>query len=273
MREVTLKVGEPYSEAARMASQRALNSLEVFRLVKVSLDAWLPGETSARVVVAVEEASSTTYEFGGGVEAGSYPHALPESEGGGIVDRIIFAPRASVGFARTNIGGHNRTLTMFGRLSLKPKTTDESGIGSPDYRAIATYRERYAFGLKSDLLLSATAEQGLRTSYNFIKRVDQRGIPAAAVAACERVEPVHAGMVETIRRSHSAKRAVAGRPPVSAGTYLDVLRRHCLGPTRRSAPVDPRRVGGRELRFGAESLRIRGRVPQDVCGRDPGSIH
>jgi outer membrane protein assembly factor BamA len=89
---------------------------------------------------------------------------------GGITDRTIFSPRGSVSFSRTNIGGHDRSFNAFARVSLKPTTTQESGIGSPDYRVIGTYRERYAFHMKSDLLLSAVAEQGLRTSYNFIKR-------------------------------------------------------------------------------------------------------
>lgn len=167
MHEVTLKVGEAYNEARRMESQRALYNLRIFRSVRVSVDAWLPGETSARVVIAVEETTTKAYEFGGGVEAGTYPHELPD---GGIEDRTIFSPRASIGFARTNLGGRDRTFNAFARVSLKPKTTDENGIGSPDYRVIAAYRERYAFHLKSDLLISATAEQGLRTTYNFIKR-------------------------------------------------------------------------------------------------------
>ena len=167
MREVTLKVGSPYSEGARAASQSALYNTRIFRSVRVSVDKWLPGETSARVVVAVEETTTKAYEYGGGVEAGTYPHELP---GGGITDRTIFSPRGSVSFARTNIGGHDRSFNAFARVSLKPTTTQENGIGTPDYRVIGTYRERYAFHMKSDLLLSAVAEQGLRTSYNFIKR-------------------------------------------------------------------------------------------------------
>jgi outer membrane protein insertion porin family len=167
MRSVTLKPGEPYIEAKRYQSQNALYATRVFRSVKVTRDESLPGETSARVVVAVEETATKAYEFGGGVEAGSYP---VEREDGTIGDRTIFSPRASVGFARSNIGGRDRTFNAFARLSLKPTTTQQTGAITPDYRAIVTYRERYAFHMKSDFLLSGTAEQGLRTTYNFIRR-------------------------------------------------------------------------------------------------------
>jgi hypothetical protein len=95
------------------------------------------------VVVAVEEASSKTYEFGGGVEAGSYRAA---GCGRRSTHRGPRGLRAAclVGFARTNIGG-NRTLTMFGRLGLKPKTTDRA---ASDRRTTARSR-RIANGMPS----------------------------------------------------------------------------------------------------------------------------
>ena len=167
MRQVTLQVGQPYSESKRYETQNALYRTQQFRSVRVTRDDTIPGEPSARIVVAVEEAATKAYEFGGGVEAGNYPVKLSD---GNLGDRTIFSPRGSVGFAKSNIGGRDRTFNAFARLSLKPTTTQQTGTITPDYRTIATYRERYAFHMKSDFLVSAVAEQGLRTTYNFIKR-------------------------------------------------------------------------------------------------------
>ena len=172
--EIKLKVSSPYSEAARVESQRALYNLSSFRTVRIAKEDPLPGETTVRVVISVEEADTKSYEFGGGLEGGTHPRAV---EGGGVEDRVEFAPRAFVGFGRRNLGGRNRTLNGFARISLRPKNApgdpaqDGKGLGSPDYRVTAAYREHYAFSSASDLLLTATAEQALRTNYNFIRRI------------------------------------------------------------------------------------------------------
>ncbi len=172
--EIKLAVGSSYSEIARVESQRALYNLSSFRTVRIAKDEPLPGETTVRVVISVEEADTKSYEIGGGLEGGTHPRAV---EGGGVEDRVEFAPRAFVGFGRRNLGGRNRTLNGFARISLRPKnapgdpTQDGQGLGSPDYRVTTAYREHYAFNSASDLLLTATAEQALRTNYNFIRRV------------------------------------------------------------------------------------------------------
>lgn len=172
--EIALKTGDPYSEAARAASQRALYNLSSFRSVRIVTEERLPGETAVRVVIAVEEADTKAYEYGVGVEGGTHPRSV---EGGGVVDRTEFAPRGFVGFTWRNLGGRNRSLNAFARISLKPRNApgdparDGQGLGAPDYRVSAAYVEHYAFGLASDFRASATAEQALRTSYNFIRRV------------------------------------------------------------------------------------------------------
>jgi len=171
---ITLRVGAPFSEAARLESQRALYDTSSFRTVRIAADERLPGETTVRVVVSVEEADTKSYDVGGGLEGGTHPRA---AVGGGVVDRVEFAPRGFVGFTRRNLGGRNRALSGFARISLRPNnapgdpTRDGKGLGTPDYRVTGQYQEHYAFNSASDLLLNVTAEQALRTNYNFIRRV------------------------------------------------------------------------------------------------------
>jgi outer membrane protein assembly factor BamA len=172
--ELTLRTGEPYSEQARLNSQRALNGLPSLKSSRIVADDRLPGEATVRLVISVEESSSTTVDPGAGVEVGSHPRAV---EGGGVEDRIEFAPRFSLGVGRRNLGGRDRAINLFGRVSLKPKNApgdpelDGQGFGFIEYRVAAAYSERHAFNSATNVLLTVSSEQAIRTSFNFVRRL------------------------------------------------------------------------------------------------------
>jgi len=170
--ELTFGVGAPYGEGARLDSQRRINGMGVFSRVSVLEDPMLPGETSAHVVVRVVEAPDTTFGFGGGVEAGYKARSAP---GNTYVDRLEFAPRGFGEASRRNLGGRNRAITFYARVSLRPKDVpgdparDGKGYSFSEYRTALTYNERRAFGTDIDWSLSLTSEQSIRTSFNFVR--------------------------------------------------------------------------------------------------------
>jgi outer membrane protein assembly factor BamA len=171
--ELALGVSQPYSEAARLESRRRINGMGVFSRVTVQEDPLMPGETEAHLVVRVVEAPATTIGFGGGVQAGRKARS---AAGGGYTDRLEFAPRGSVEVGRRNVGGRNRTINLFTRISLRPKDVpgvpalDGKGYSFSEYKATVTYRERRAFGTDIDWVLSLTSEQAIRTSFNFVRQ-------------------------------------------------------------------------------------------------------
>ena len=173
LQEIPLRVGAPYSESARTATYSALRTLPSFRSVRITVDEPLPGETAVRVVISVEEMSSKTFEYGGGVEAGT--RAVVEADGTSV-DRLEFAPRAFVGVGRRNLGGKNRAVNAFARVSFKRKTSAEdaaqsaTGLGFTEYRFSGSFTERYAFRSSTDIVVSIIAEQAIRTSYNFVRQ-------------------------------------------------------------------------------------------------------
>ena len=173
LREIPLKTGQPYSEAARVESQNRLYNLAGFRTVTVTAQPRLPGETETRIVISVVETGAVTFGFGGGVEAGTTPRSVAE---GGVEDRLEFSPRVSIDVGRRNIGGVNREVNLFGRVSLKPRNApgdperDGKGFGFTEYRVSATFRERYAFRTDTELLFGATSEQAVRTAYSYLRR-------------------------------------------------------------------------------------------------------
>ena len=173
LREMTLQVGQPWSDEARFESRRRLLATSSYRNVTITPEQRLRGETDVRVVVAVEEASATTTAYGGGVEVGTRPRSV---EGGGLDDQIEISPRAFFEISRRNLGGRNRSINWFSRLSLKPTNApgdperDGKGFGFAEYRVSATYRDQNAFRTDSDLLFGVSSEQAVRTSFNFIRR-------------------------------------------------------------------------------------------------------
>ena len=174
-RELTIHPGSPMSEDAMLESQRNLASLGLFRRVRITE---LPrtGSLSRDVLVDVQETDTTTIDYGGGVEVGRI--AQSAEDGSGAEDSLDFGPRGFFAISRRNLWGKNRSITLFGRVTLRerrppadnPDPTDTGGWGFNDYRGLFTFREPRAFGTNGDSQFTAFIEQGVRSSFTFNRR-------------------------------------------------------------------------------------------------------
>jgi outer membrane protein assembly factor BamA len=170
--ELGLQSGQPAGTGAIEAAQRRVAEMGVFRRVQVDVIERLGTGAPALVLVNVVEAPDTTFAWGGGVEAGRLPRA---TVGGGFEDYLSISPRGFVEIGRRNLGGRNRAVNLFSRVSFKPTTApgdptrDGRGFGFTEYRVVGTYRERRAFRTDTDTLVGITSEQARRTSFNFVR--------------------------------------------------------------------------------------------------------
>ena len=169
-RELTLRSGGPVSEDAMIESQRRLAELGLFRRVRITE---LPrtGSLTRDVLVDVEEADTTTVDYGGGIEVGR----IFETEADNTTDEDIdVGYRAFLGISRRNLWGKNRSVTLFGRVTLRQDREDGTGqplgYGFHDYRGIFTFREPRAFGTTGDAQFTAFVDQTRRTSFSFNRK-------------------------------------------------------------------------------------------------------
>ncbi len=172
LQRIALKVGEPIGPARINDSRRSLAELGISR-VSFTEQQRPAGDNVAHVVVSVDEAPATTIGYGGGVEVATRPRSVAGSR---IEDVLELAPRGFVELSRRHIGGRDRTLSFFGRVSLKRATiteiADSDGVfGFVEYRTTVAYRERRAFNTDSEILFGVTSEQATRTNFNFLRRV------------------------------------------------------------------------------------------------------
>ena len=170
-REIVLQPGRPLGLGDLIESRRRIAALGLFRRVQITEIAHF-GSTKHDVLVTVEEAPSTTIGYGGGLEASE---RLQEASGTGVAEeRLEFAPRGFFEVGRRNLGGRNRSVNLFTRLSLRPDSSADDGdndlFGFAEYRVIGTYREPRSFGLKSDIVITGAIEQGIRSSFNFARK-------------------------------------------------------------------------------------------------------
>jgi len=172
-REVLLRPGAPLGLQDLLESRRRLSALGLFR--KIDVRQLEHGQASRRdVLVTVEEAPATSIGYGGGLEASSVLRA--GLDGGGAQERLEFAPRGFFDIGRRNLGGKNRTISLFTRVAVRPRDEpdnpelDGRGFGLSEYRVVGTYREPSALFWNADLLLTAAGEQGVRSSFNFRRR-------------------------------------------------------------------------------------------------------
>ena len=171
--EMTLAPGQPFGAAAELESRLSLLRMGVFRNVTLIEQGRLPGESQTTLIVSVEELESVTMSYGGGVEAGRRPRTAAD---GGLEDYLDISPRGFFEITRRNLGGRNRSISLFSRLALKPQSApgdperDGRGFGFSEYRVTGTFTERRAFRTATDLLVSVTSEQAVRTSFNYIRR-------------------------------------------------------------------------------------------------------
>jgi outer membrane protein assembly complex protein YaeT len=175
-REVTLKPGDPIGFEGLAESQRRVSALGLFRRVRIT-EIDHGSEARRDLLVSVEEAPATTIGYGGGVEV---TRRLVRTESDGAPEeRIEFAPRGFFEIGRRNLFGHNRSVNLFTRVSLRLRgesTVTSDGTQPPadfnEYRVLGTYRQPKLFG-DFDFLASGYAEQAARTSFDF-KRLGAR---------------------------------------------------------------------------------------------------
>ena len=170
-RELTIRSGNPLSEQAMIDSQRRLAELGLFRRVRITE---LPrtGSLMRDVLVDVEEADTTTIDYGGGLEV----DRIREDDAGGTSENLDIGYRAFFGVSRRNLWGKNRSVTLFGRVTLRQDRENDDGTGQPqgygfhDYRGLFTFREPRAFGTAGDAQFSTFVDQSRRTSYSFNRK-------------------------------------------------------------------------------------------------------
>ncbi|MBI3048912.1 MAG: BamA/TamA family outer membrane protein [Acidobacteria bacterium] len=178
-RELLLRPGQPLGLSARIESQQRLAALGLFR--RVAIEELRQGGGPRRdVLVQVEEAPPTTIDYGGGVEGGT--RLRPTGESGQAEERFELAPRGFFQIGRRNLGGKNRAVNLFTRVSLRARDTVvsdggvrvdrafEGSYGLNEYRVLTTYREPRAFDGPADMMLTGILDQAIRSSFNFITR-------------------------------------------------------------------------------------------------------
>jgi outer membrane protein insertion porin family len=163
-RELQLRPNDRFSLAAINESQRRLAALGLFRRVRITE---LPHgeETKRDLLVTVEESPPTTVGYGGGGEflrrlvPSGDPLAPAESQ-------TVFAPRAFVQLGRRNLFGKNRSLNIFASIS-QPTIGADTATDATEYRLIGTVREPRIFDTAADLVLNATLERQIRSSFTY----------------------------------------------------------------------------------------------------------
>jgi outer membrane protein assembly factor BamA len=105
---------------------------------------------------------------------------LRASPTGAAEERLEFAPRGFFDIGRRNLGGKNRSVNLFTRVSVRATDVpdnaelDGRGLSFSEYRVVGTYREPTALRGRVDLMLTGAIERGQRTSFNF----DRKGVTA-----------------------------------------------------------------------------------------------
>ena len=173
--EIPLKRGQAYSDDKRLESQRRLSNLGSFRSIRIVPEPRLPGEQTVRLTISLEELPEDhdwrRRRRRGGSGARGNPRMAASKT------RSSIDPRAFFEMGRRNLGGRNRDLNFFSRVSLKPSTArsgpgdDTATYGFTEYRVSGTYRERYAFRSNIDLLFGATSEQAVRPTFSYLRRL------------------------------------------------------------------------------------------------------
>ncbi len=170
-RELQLREGQPLGLDAKFDSHRRLAQLGLFRRIRI--DELSHGGTNRHdVVITVEEAARTSIGYGGGVEVTQRLRATgPEGE---AEEHTEFGPRGFFDIGRRNVGGRNRSVNLFTRVSLRPRDfpqdpeRDGTGLAFSEYRVIGTFRQPRAFG-SNEVVITGAIEQGVRSSFNFTR--------------------------------------------------------------------------------------------------------
>lgn len=176
-RELTLRPGEPLGYSAMLESQQRLSALGLFRRIQITALVH-PGEPRRDILVQLEEAPPTTLGYGGGLEG---TVRVRSDEQGLAEERFELAPRGFFEVTRRNLFGKNRSVSLFGRVSLKSRnvvfadnglrlTEPDGRYGFNEYRVYSTYREPRIFNSRAEFLVTGILDQAIRSSFNFRTR-------------------------------------------------------------------------------------------------------
>jgi outer membrane protein assembly factor BamA len=157
-----------------LESQRRLATLGLFRRVRI-VEVPHGLDTSHDVLIDVEEAPATSVSEGGGVEA---IRRLRRGADGRAEAQFEIAPRGFFQISRRNLWGKNRSLSLFTRVSFRPRDppidstdpTDQGGYGFNEYRVVGSLREPRPFDTPGEAQFTGFLEQAVRTSFNFSRR-------------------------------------------------------------------------------------------------------
>jgi outer membrane protein assembly complex protein YaeT len=172
LRELQFRPGQPLGLQDQFESRRRLSALGLFRRVQIT-ELKHGGGSEHDVLVTVEEAPATSIGYGGGVEG--YTKSRNTGPEGQPEDHFEFAPRGFFDIGRRNLFGANRSVSLYTRVSLRPRDApdnpdiDGTGIGFSEYRVVGTYRQPRWFGA-NDLTVTGIVERGVRTSFNFDRK-------------------------------------------------------------------------------------------------------
>jgi outer membrane protein assembly complex protein YaeT len=166
-RELQLGPGDPFGLHALNESQRRLSALGLFRRVRLS-ELRHGDDTKRDLLVTVDEAPATT--IGGGFGAEGRMRVVSNEQTGGIAEqKFEVAPRMFVEYGRRNLFGRNRSINLYGSVSLHLQNQDAFATGPrfTEYRLLGTYREPRLLNTAADGLLTASLEQQFRSSFSY----------------------------------------------------------------------------------------------------------
>ena len=162
------------------------------------------------VLIEVEESPSTTLDYGGGLEAGRRVR-LADDGSGHAEERIEVAPRGFFEISRRNLWGKNRSISLFTRVSLRPRDpavdsidlADVGGYGFNEYRVVGTYPRAAPDSMRPAICTSprSSSRRSVRASTSAVV-VCARNMPGASARSSR-----SAGAMPSIRRGCSTRRS------------------------------------------------------------------
>ena len=212
-----------------LESQRRLAALGLFRRVRITE---LPrtGSLARDVLVELEEAATTTIDYGGGVEvgriAGGRRRQRRDRSARHRPARLLRdQPPQPVGQESIGDAVRPRHAAARGRRSERSRA-DAARYGFNDYRGLFTFREPRAFGTTGDAQVTAFIEQGRRIELQLQPPGRHHGLRAPP-RQLHGHRPLHLRLHQAVRRADRGRRSAADRSPVPAGQAVEDLRRRC----------------------------------------------
>ena len=226
-RELAIHPGDPMSDEALIESQRRLAALGLFRRVRITE---LPrtGSLTRDVLIDVEETETTTIDYGGGFEVGRI--AATADDGSGATDELDFGPRGFFAISRRNLWGKNRSVTLFGRVTLRRKADDPANPAAR--RRLRLPRLPRPVHLPRAARLQDPWRRAVHRLHRAGPAIELHLQPPRRHrrlrAPHQRLHghrPLHLRLHQAVRRADRGGGSAADRSPVPAGQAVEVFRR------------------------------------------------